>query len=188
MSFDCPPVLRHHSSATLAGTFNGFSPMSSGADRNRVALAMFESNQSLCQALGDFDNAGLAPEQMGVAGRASAISALVQAFQAGAKRPVRVTHLISGIAPLAVKVGQEKLLASGGPLWPSLQFFGSLPDDALVSARWMTPLLREELGAHLINGAILLGVRAASADQQKTCTHTLLQHSTHRVHTHEFRN
>jgi hypothetical protein len=186
MPLDCPPVLRHHSSVTLAGTFNGFSPMSSGADRNRVALAMFESNQSLWRALGDFDNAGLAPEQLGVAGRASAISALVQAFHAGTSRPAHVQHLISGIAPLAVMAGQERLLASAGPLWPSLQCFGTMPDDALVCARWMTPRMRDELATHIVNGAILLGVRAASADQQKTCTQTLLQHSIHRVHTHEF--
>ena len=162
--------------------------MSSRVDRNRVALAMFESNHGLCRALGDFDSAGLAPEQMGVAGRASAISTLIEDFHAGTTRPAGVKHLIGGIAPLAVLVGQERLLASAGPFWPSLQCFGTSPDDSLVSARWMTPRLRDELATHIVNGAILLGVRAASADQQKTCTQTLLQHSTHRVHTHEFQN
>jgi hypothetical protein len=172
----------------LAGPFNGFSPMSSGAYRNRVALAMFENNQCLCRALEHFDNAGLAPEQMGVAGRASAVSAHVQVFYAGTTMPARVEHLINGIAPLAAMVGQERLRASASPLWPSLQCFGTLPDDALVSARWMIPRLRDELATHIVNGVIFFGSRAASADQQKTRTQTLLQHSNHRVHTHEFWN
>jgi hypothetical protein len=160
--------------------------MSSGVERNRVALAMFENNHNLCRALEDFDSAGLAPDQMGVAGHASAISALVQAFHAGATRPKPIADLLRGVQPLALNVGHEKLVASSGPLWPALKCFGRVPDEPLVVAAWMAPRLRDELATHITNGAVLFCVRAASADQQKTCTQTLLQHSTHRVHTHEF--
>jgi hypothetical protein len=180
------PVVRHDRSAMPAGPYGGFLLMSSGVDRNRVALAMFENNQSLCRALGDFDSAGLVPDQMGVAGRASAISALVHAFHAGTARPKPIAGLLQGVQPLALDVGREKLVASSGPLWPALRCFGIAHNEPLVVAPWMAPRLRDELVAHLTNGAVLFGVRPASADQQKTCTQTLLQHSTHRVHTHEF--
>jgi hypothetical protein len=170
----------------LAGIFNGLPTMSSGVDRNRVALAMFENNQGLCRALGDFDRVGLTSEQIGIAGRASVMTAFIEAYHAGNTMSACAKYLISGITPLAVMVGEERLLASGGPLWPSLRCFGTLPGDALVSARWMAPKLQDELATHIANRAILLGVCAASADQQKSCTQTLLQHSTHRVHTHEF--
>ena len=160
--------------------------MNTGTDRNRVALAVFENSQSICRALSDLDGAGLPPEQMGVAGRASAMSALVAAFHTSWARPSGVEQLICQIQPLAVMAGPERLLASDGPLWPALQCFGSVPGDVLVSACWMSPRLRDEIAAHIINGAALLGVRAASVDQQKTCTQTLLQHSTYRVHTFEF--
>jgi hypothetical protein len=170
----------------LAGPFSGFLPMSSGVDRNRVALTMFENNQSLCRALADFDISGLAPDQMGIAGRASAISALVRVFHAGAARPIPIEGLLHGVIPLARNVGHEKLVASSGPLWSTLKCFGIASDEPLVVAPWMVPRLRDELAGHIKNGAILFGVRAAFADQQKTCTQTLLQHSTHRVHSYEF--
>ena len=169
-----------------SGHENGFSPMSSGVDRNRVALAMFVSNQSLCLALSDLNRAGLPSEQMGIAGRATAMAALVEAFHTGSARPSGVEQLIRGIQPLPVMAGPERLLASDGPLWPTLKCFGTVPDAPLVVALWMPPRLRDELAAYIIDGAALLGVRAASVDQHKTCTQTLLQHSTHRVHTHEF--
>ena len=180
------PVVRYQCSPILAGSFCGFSAMSNGADRNRVALAMFESNQSLCRVLGDFDNTGLSHHQMGVAGRASAIAALIEVFEAFSQRPKPVEDLLRGVQPLALDVGHERLVASSGPLWPTLRCFGSAPYEPLIVAPWMAPRLRNELTAHIANGAVLFGVRAVSADQQKTCTKTLLQHSSHRVHTHEF--
>jgi hypothetical protein len=170
----------------LAGRGNGVTNMSTSADRNRVALAMFQSSQNLCRALGDFDKAGLASQQMGLAGRASAMSDFIRSFHASETKLASAEQLIGSIEPLAMTAGQEGILASGGPLWPALQCFGTAPSDALVSARWMEPRLRDELTAHINNGAILFGVRAASVDQQKICTHILLQHSSHRVHTHEF--
>ncbi len=116
------------------------------------------------------------------------MSALVQAFNAGVVKPARLEQLVLGLQPLAGMAGSERLVASGGPLWPSLQCFGTSPEHDLVNAYWMAPRIRDELSAHLVNGAVLLGVRATTADQQKTCTQTLLQHSTHRVHTLEFQH
>ncbi len=160
--------------------------MRGGADRKRVAFALFENSQRLCRVLGDFETAGFNAQQMGVAGRASAISAFAKVLHANMSRPARADHLISELVPLSVVANEEKLVASGGPFWPTLQCFGIRPEDDLVSAPWMTPRLRDELAAHIIDGAILFGIRAATVEQHKVSTQNLLQHSTHRVHTHEF--
>jgi hypothetical protein len=170
----------------LAGPFNGFSPMSSGADRNRVALAMFENNQSLGRAFGEFDRVGLPSDQMGLAGRASAIAAFQQYLEGNQTRSASAQQLIRAVEPLGGSVGDERVFASSGSLWPALRCFGTVPGDALITACWLARRYRDEIAASITHGAVLFGLRATSVNQQKTCTQILLQHSSHRVHTHEF--
>ena len=157
-----------------------------GNDRNRVAMTVFENGPSLCRLLSDFDTAGLAAEQMGFAGRSSAISDLLQACEVDKHTTERIGVFLRETEQLALIVGDEKLVISRGSLWPTLRCFANAPGEPLLAAQLMTARFRDELTAYIVKGAILFGVRTVSIDQQRSCTRTLLQHSTHRVHTLEF--
>jgi hypothetical protein len=194
MLLDFSPVVRH-GDQLVPGCHDTQEPlMTTGTERNRVAMAMFESTQCLCQdlsedlcgGLGDFDQAGFAGDQMGVAGVASATSALVQSTNGRTPKSAHFERLISGFKVPVMATGQAGILASAGPLWPALQCFGTAPGDPLVMARWIALRSGDEFAAHIGTGVILFGVRATSAGQKKSCTHIPLQHRPHRVYTREF--
>jgi len=46
--------------------------------------------------------------------------------------------------------------------------------------------LRNDLTSYIRNGAVVLGVSSNTLDQQRQSTRVLLEHSSHRVQTHEF--
>jgi hypothetical protein len=176
--------------AARRGTWNEMRAMATMVHRTRLALAAFDDGHGLCQALRRLDDAGLAADQLGLAGRASVAAALAGAcdttISETSRQGVRGTGVSVAFEPLAMALGNEAVVISGGPFWRDLKCFGTRPDDALVIAAWMAPQLRQELAAHIDGGAMLLGVRALDLSQQKRSTQILLELSSYRVHTHEF--
>ena len=63
---------------------------------------------------------------------------------------------------------------------------GAATAEALITANWMTLKLRDDLTQDIRKGAVVLGVSANDFDQRRQSTRILLQHSSHRVQTHEF--
>ncbi len=160
--------------------------MTKAADRSRNCVAIFDTFPDLCRAFDDFDAVALPSGQIGLAGRASTVTGLKHYLGQGRVKILSADRALFAIAPVGIDVGEEKLLATGGGLWPTLQFFGTRPGEELIAARWIAPHNRDELTTHIINGAVLVSVRAATADLHRKCTQILLQHSSNRVHTHEF--
>ncbi len=156
-------------------------------DRVRLTMAPFNRGADLCPALQDLERAMFKMTQFGIAARDSVFSKLKQQYVAGTLKAASVAELVCGSAPLDVSIAHEPVRISAGSMWPSLACFGSSQGEPLVAASWMAPHLRDELTRHLAKGAILLGVTAATAEQQKMATQILLNHSSHRVHTHDFR-
>lgn len=180
------PLERQQNRPVPAGDPQGEREMVNVPDRVRLAMAPFNSGADLCPALQDLERAMFKVAQLGIAARHSVFSKLKQ-YVAGTLKAANVAQLVCGSGPLGVSIAHEPVRISAGPLWPALACFGSSQDQPLIAASWMAPQLREELARHLAKGAILLGVGAATVEQQKTATQILLNHCAHRVHTHDFR-
>lgn len=185
------PLERQQSRLVLAGAPFGERAMTTVPGkvlgRIRVALAAFDRGSDLCPALASLDDVKFDPAQLGIAARASSFSRLRSQHVAGTLSGASASQLICGSVPLSLTVAHEPVLISAGPLWPTLACFGTSQGELLVTATWMAAALREDVIRHLANGAILLGVTAKSAEQQRTATQILLNHSSHRVHTLDFR-
>jgi hypothetical protein len=162
--------------------------MTLATDRVRVTLAVFDQASDLAPALIGLDQAGFESAQLGIAARASIFAVLRDAHVDGSLNAANALGLVYGSSPIGFTALQEPVRVSAGPFWPTLKCFGALPGTPLLTAPWMAPQLRDDLAQHIANGAILLGVGATSLDQQRTATQILLRHSSHRVHTHDFRH
>jgi hypothetical protein len=166
--------------------FDGDSMMPA-SNRLRVALTAFDHGKAMCAALEGLGRTGIDVAQVGIAARQSVFSTLEADYHAGKLMANGVPQLLSGAAVLGLAVGHDAVQVSKGSLWPALQCFGAHAGDPPVSAPWMTAQMRDDLTAHLARGAILFGVGARSAGQQSSATQILLEHSSQRVLTHDFR-
>ncbi len=175
--------------------------MALGVHRTRIALATFDAGRGLGAALAHLKRAGLLRTQMGIAARASVVAALARDAPIVALGTDDVAPLFVELARLPVVLGSENfatenvstenlnrdsILVSGWAFWQRLGAFNTGAAEPLVTAPWMAPQLRLEVADRIRLGAALLGVSAVDLDQQKLCTQILLDHSSHRVHTHEF--
>ena len=84
------------------------------------------------------------------------------------------------------KLGGDQVAVTRGSLWQCLSSFAAGADDEFITAHWMAPKLRDDLATYIRAGAVVLGVSANTINQQRESTRVLLQHSSHRVQTHEF--
>lgn len=170
----------------LVGDINGGGRMANDINRTRVALALFDRGIDLAPALRGLEAAGFDGGQLGIAARASRFVSLKTDYAAGVLSARIAAPLICGSTLLGAGALDDPVRISTGTFWPALRCFGADSGSPLVSAPWMAPRLRDELSRHLTDGAILLGVGAVSPEQQRSATQLLLNHSSHRVHTHDF--
>jgi hypothetical protein len=164
----------------------GSSIMTKGTTRTAVALAAFDDGGRLRAAILALAGIGIPRDEAGIAALATTIAIMRHQVMQDADAPP-LAAILDNVEPLAVMVRNVAVHVSRGDFWPSLACFGATPDADPFTAPWMTPRMRIDLARHISNGAAVLGVRAATIEQRKRCTRILLERSSHRVHTHEFR-
>lgn len=159
----------------------------SGAAKTRLAIAAFAHAANLVEAVVELERTGFGREQLGIAGLESSIAQL----QAGTSG--RATGLLGELlrsaeraTPAFIVSGDDFVLVACGPLWQNIGTMRGNAGDQLVIASWMDPATRAEMTRHICDGAIILGVRADTVDQQRRSARILLSHSSERVQTHEF--
>ena len=159
--------------------------MTQGVGRTRFIVAVFDSGEDLIRAVSELLRRGFAREQMGVVALLSSLSRLRRTASPGELEPAEITAILGDIEVLPA-ASEDRVVVTRGSLWQCLGSFGTVVDDELIVAHWMTPQLREVLATHIRAGAVVLGVSAKTVDQQRESTRVLLQHSSYRVQTHEF--
>jgi hypothetical protein len=172
----------------LAGGHLAGGTMTELASRRRVALAAFNQGAAMGPALFAIENAGFDASQLVIAAREASFAVLECQYRCGCFATRIAAHLVSGSSSLGSNVRPEPIRISGGTFWPSLSCFNTDPDGPLVIATWMPARLRDEIEELIFKGAVLLGIGAQSPEQQRNATQILLVHSSHRVHTVDFRH
>jgi hypothetical protein len=162
--------------------------MAKGADKTRLrlAIAVFDGGECLCRALADLGLVGFVREQVGIAALASTLLGLRQGPSCVGSQCGDVVDAIAQVEKTPTKVNNEFVVVTRDSLWQRLGCFSAATAEALITANWMTLKLRDDLTGYIRKGAIVLGVSANDLNQQRQSTRILLQHSSHRVQTHEF--
>lgn len=160
--------------------------MIKGADKTRLAIAVFDSDACLCNALANLRSVGFGREQIGIATLTSTLSALRSGALGVALDDGNAADPVTQVETTLTKVDDGFVVVTRGSFWERLGCFGGAASQALGTANWMTLKLRDDLTEYIRKGAIVLGVSARDLDQQRQSTRILLRFSSHRVQTHEF--
>ncbi len=160
--------------------------MAKGADKKRLAIAVFDRGDCLCRALADLGGVGITREQLGIAALAPTLVRLQNGAWCVGSACGDIADAVARVETTPARVDDQFVVVTRNSLWQKLQCFGAAASEALITANWMTLKLRNDLTDHIRKGAVVLGVSANDFDQQRQSTRILLQHSSHRVQTHEF--
>ena len=182
------PVLSEVPAATTRPLIDsdGTKHMGPGAVKTRFAIAAFDNGENLLEALAELMERGLERQQIGIVARASVLVNLERNVELGRPNYTGAASIIADVESTSARIDDDVILVTRNSFWQSVSSFLFQASNGLVAAHWMTPQLRDDLAGYIRNGAIILGVSADTLDQQRQSTRVLLEHSSHRVQTHEF--
>ena len=161
--------------------------MGPGAVKTRFAIAAFDNGENLLEALAELMERGFERQQIGIVARASVLVNMERNVELGQPNYTGAASIIGDVESTSARIDDDVILVTRNSFWQSVSSFLFQASDGLAAAHWMTPQLRDDLAGYIRNGAIILGVSADTLDQQRQSTRVLLEHSSHRVQTHEFR-
>ncbi len=160
--------------------------MTIGAEKTRLAIAVFDRGECLCRAISDLTFAGFDRQQIGIAAVAATLVRLQNGAWCSGSACCGVADAVGQVETTPTRVDGQYVVVTKDTLWQRYGCFGTTATDSLFTANWMILKLRVDLTEYIRKGAVILGVSANDVDQQSQSTRVLLRYSSHRVQTHEF--
>ena len=151
--------------------------------RYRLSILAFDDTAGLAHAVGDLIGHGMEPGQLGVIARPHSLDALMVpgGLDPDIKRNI-LNLLAAPSLPLRLDDAAD-LVVRGGP---GIRALLKQPQQDVGAFDWMQDERREDLARHAANGAVILLVSAATAEQHATSAGVLLRHGRHNLQTHVF--
>lgn len=151
--------------------------------RYRLTILAFDDRAQFGQAIVDLIGCGLETGQFCLAGLPKTLDAIATPSGLDERASSAFAALLATAdTPFALDA-EAGLVARGGF---RAKILLEAPDQAFGAFDWMQEARRRELARHGTNGAIILIVNAASAEELSASANVMLRHGRHTLQTHVF--